>query len=286
MKNRIWLFYAILTTLTWGIWGALIEIPERAGFPATLGYSVWAITMIPCALVVLTMIKFKLETTPRSVFLGMTIGLTGAGGQIILFEALRLGPAYIIFPIVSLYPVVTILLSLWLLKERANRRGWIGIFFALAAIFLLSYLKPDQLDLSGYLWLALSLLVFVMWGVQAVVMKMANNTMKAESIFTYMAISAVLLVPFAVWMTDFGDQVNWGFKGPYLAAMIHLLNAIGALSLVYAMRNGKAIIVTPMTSLSPMITIALSLAIYCVFPNLFMIVGFVLALIAIYLFAS
>lgn len=286
MKNKIWLFYAILTTLTWGIWGALIEIPERAGFPATLGYSVWALTMIPCALAVLAISKFKPEINRRSVFLGMTIGLTGAGGQIILFEALRLGPAYIIFPIVSLYPVVTILLSLWLLKERANLRGWIGIFLALAAIFLLSYMKPDQFDLSGYLWLVLSLLVFVMWGVQASVMKMANNTMKAESIFIYMAISAVLLIPFAVWMTDFGSQINWGFKGPYLAAMIHLLNAIGALSLVYAMRNGKAIIVTPMTSLSPMITIFLSLGIYGVFPNLFMIVGFVLALIAVYLFAS
>jgi len=286
MKNKLWLVYAVLTTLTWGIWGALIELPEKAGFPATLGYSVWALTMIPCALIALSLIKFRLEIDLRSFLLGMTIGLTGAGGQIILFEALRLGPAYIIFPIVSLYPVVTILLSLWILKEKASRRGWTGIILALIAIFLLSYMKPKHLDISGFLWLGLSLLVFLMWGIQAMVMKLANNTMKAESIFTYMTITGLMLIPFAIMMTDFSKDINWGFKGPYVAALIHILNAVGALFLVYAMRYGKAIIVAPMTALSPMITIVLSLIIYSVIPNPAMIAGFILALVAIYLFAD
>ena len=40
-----------------GVWGAFIEIPEEAGFPATLGYSVWALTMIPCAIVALYIIS-------------------------------------------------------------------------------------------------------------------------------------------------------------------------------------------------------------------------------------
>ena len=44
--NRTWLSYAIITTIFWGVWGALIEVPEKAGFPATLGYIVWALTMI------------------------------------------------------------------------------------------------------------------------------------------------------------------------------------------------------------------------------------------------
>ncbi|WP_199898696.1 hypothetical protein [Prolixibacter bellariivorans] len=61
MKNNLWLIYAVVTTITWGIWGALIEIPEKAGFPATLGYTMWALTMIPCALIALKLIKFKLE---------------------------------------------------------------------------------------------------------------------------------------------------------------------------------------------------------------------------------
>lgn len=286
MKNKLWLIYAIVTTITWGIWGAFIEIPEKAGFPATLGYSIWALTMIPCALIALKFINFKLEVDKKSIFWGLLIGLTGAGGQLLLFEALREGPAYIIFPIISLYPVVTIGLSLWISKERTNKRSWIGIILALIAIFLLSYMKPEDSDVKGYLWLGLSVLVFIMWGAQGFFMKTANNSMSAEGIFTYMAISGILMVPIALWMTDFNQNINWGFKGPYLAALIQVLNAVGALTLVYAMRYGKAIVVSPMTSLSPMITIVLSLIIYAVMPNPAMIVGFGFALAAIYLFST
>ena len=286
MKKKLWLIYAIVTTITWGIWGAFIEIPEKAGFPATLGYSIWALTMIPCALIALKFINFKLEVDKKSIFWGLLIGLTGAGGQLLLFEALREGPAYIIFPIISLYPVVTIGLSIWISKERTNKRSWIGIILALIAIFLLSYMKPEDSDIKGYLWLGLSVLVFIMWGAQGFFMKTANNSMSAEGIFTYMAISGILMIPIALWMTDFNQNINWGFKGPYLAAMIQVLNAVGALTLVYAMRYGKAIVVSPMTSLSPMITIVLSLIIYAVMPNPAMIVGFGLALVAIYLFST
>ena len=88
MKVRPWLIYAIITTAFWGVWGALIEIPEKAGFPATLGYTVWAITMIPPALVALKIINWKLEYDKKSIVLGLIIGLTGAGGQLILFQAL------------------------------------------------------------------------------------------------------------------------------------------------------------------------------------------------------
>src|SRR3954465_4821860 len=108
-SSKRWLLYALITTIFWGIWGAFIEIPGRAGFPPTLGYVVWSLTMIPCALVALRIIGWKPEVDRRSVFLGMVVGLLGAGGQLILFEALREGPAYIVFPLISLFPVLTIL---------------------------------------------------------------------------------------------------------------------------------------------------------------------------------
>ena len=286
MKNKPWLFYTILTTVTWGIWGALIELPEKAGFPPTLGYSVWALTLIPCALFALGLNRFRLEHDRRSLFYGMMIGFTGSGGTVLLFEVLKSGPAYIIFPIISLSPILTIFLSVVFLKEKATRQSWIGIILALIAIFLLAYSKPDDSDTKGYLWLELSILIFIMWGVQAFYMKLANKSMKAESIFTYMAITAVMLIPLTILMTDFHQEINWGFKGPYLTAIIQILNAIGALSLVYAIRYGKVIIVTPMTSLYPLITILLSLIIYAVIPSPVTVAGIVLALIAIYLFAS
>ena len=285
-QNRLWLLFAAITTVFWGVWGALIEAPEKAGFPATLGYTVWALTMVPCALVALRVIGWKLERDRRSILLGGAVGLLGAGGQIVLFLALRSAPAYLVFPVVSLYPVLTVALSVTLLKERASRRAWAGIVFALIALPLLSYQAPDSGAASGYLWLLGPFAVLVAWGLQAFVMKFSNETMRAESIFFYMMATALLLIPAALWMTDFSQPINWGWRGPWLAALIQVLNSIGALMLVYAVRYGKAIIVVPMTSLAPVLTIVLSLAIYRVIPNPVLVVGMVLACIAIYLMAE
>lgn len=284
MKSKVWLFFALITTTFWGLWGALIEIPEKSGFPATLGYSVWALTMILPALVALKVNNWKLEYDSRSILYGSVIGFLGAGGQLILFQALRMGPAYLVFPFISLSPVITILMSYSLLKERASKLGWTGIIVALIAIPLLAYQEPGQTITSGYLWIVLSLLVFLAWGIQAYFMKFANQTMKAESIFFYMMLTGILLIPIAVLMTDFSQSINWGLKGPYLAAIIQILNSIGALCLVYAFRYGKAIIVSPLTNaVAPVITVTISLLIYRVVPHGIIITGMVFALIATFL---
>jgi drug/metabolite transporter (DMT)-like permease len=285
-SSRLWLVYALVTTISWGIWGAFIEIPEKAGFPATLGYSVWAITMIPCALIALYNINWKLERDTRSVLLGCVVGLTGSGGQLLLFQALRGGPAYIVFPLVSMFPIVSIFLSVVFLKERATKRQWTGIAVALAAIFCLSYQQSTQSGSTGYGWLILSVFVFILWGIQAYAMKFSNTVMKAESIFFYMTVTAMLLIPVAIAMTDFSHPVNLGFRGPYLAAMIHILNAIGALTLVYALRYGKAMIVVPVTGLSPLITIVISLLLYRVIPGAVMTAGMVFAALGLYLLSE
>lgn len=284
MKTKPWLFYSIITTLTWGVWGALIEFPAKWGFPDTLGYIVWSLTMLPCAGVALHLAGWKIERSPLAIFLGCAVGLTGAAGQLILFRALVSGPAYIIFPIVSLYPVLTIALSIVLLRERVQFRGKIAIALALVAIGLLSYQPPSAAgapESSG--WLVLALLVFVMWGVQAYVMKFANHHMSAEGIYFYMAVTAVALGPIAYFMTDWSKPIEMGFRGPVATAAIQSLNSVGALFLVYAIRYGKAIVVVPMTSLAPVITILISLTLYGVMPHLAVVGGLVVATAAIYL---
>ena len=75
MIKRPWLIYALITTIFWGIWGALIELPGKAGFPPTLVYIVWALTMIPCALIALAVIHWKLEVDLKSVLYGIILSV-------------------------------------------------------------------------------------------------------------------------------------------------------------------------------------------------------------------
>ena len=289
MKIPRWLLFALATPVLWGVWGALTEYPEKwisPPFPATLGYVVWSLTMIPVSIFVLWRNHWKVDTSRRSILYGSAVGFSGASGQLILFWVLTRGPAYIIFPIICLSPAVTIVLSATLLRERARGIATLGILLSMPAIFLLALQEPDSSSVHGHIWLVLAILIFVLWGVQAYFMKSSADAVSSEDLFFYMTLTGLLLSPIAIWMTDFSAQINWGFKGAPLTALIQSLNAWGCLLFVLAVRFGKAIIVVPMVNgLFPVVTITLSLFLYRTLPTRLNLFGILLALVAIVLMA-
>ena len=286
MKNKLWLLFILITVVTWGIWGAFSGYQISHGIPDTVVYIAWALSMLPCALVALIINKGKLTFSWRGIGLGAIVGLLGAGGQLVLFKALTLGPSYIIYPFISMSPVVVITLASIFLKERANKWQIAGIVVALAAILLLSLETGNEgSPVTGWLWIVLAVLVLLAWGIQGFFMKFANESMDAESHFVYMALFAVVLAPVAYFMTP--DAATFfaqeGAMTPFWSSFgIQILNSIGALTLVYAYRYGKAVVVSPMEGLAPMVTVLLSLVILHVIPNPLQIAGLVCAAFAMY----
>jgi drug/metabolite transporter (DMT)-like permease len=271
--------YALLTTLMWGVWGALTSLPAEHGFPDTLTYVVWALTMIVPAVWAIRHSRTGWQRDRRAILLGLAIGLLGAGGQMLLFRAVTLGPTYLVFPIVSLSPVITIILSFVLLRERTGWLGALGIALALISLPLFDYSPQDSGPHRWGAWFLLALTVMLAWGLQAYFMKVANATMSAESIFAYMMLTGLLFIPVAIVLTDFSRPVNLGLSGPWLAAAIQILNAIGALLLVYAFRYGKAIVVSPLVNAgAPLLTALIALALAGTLPGVYRLIAIALAL--------
>lgn len=159
-RSRSWIYFSLGTIFFFGIWGAFISLPEKNGFSAELGFVMRAVSMIIPSVYVLCKCGFKLDTKPRAITLGLAIGLLGGAGQLILYTgAIANGPAYLIFPIISLSPAVTIILSIVFLKERVSRFGTLGIALALIAIPFINY-SPDAKGFKGSAWLVYALLVF------------------------------------------------------------------------------------------------------------------------------
>jgi drug/metabolite transporter (DMT)-like permease len=286
VNRRAGLVFALVTTAFWGVWGAFASRPAENGFPETLVYVVWALTMVPPATYALARAGWRLDHDGRSILLGAIIGLTGAGGQMILFHAVHTGPTYLIFPLIALSPVVTIALSVGWLGERVTWVGGLGIALALAALPLFDYAPGAALGGHGVAWFFYSLVILVAWGVQAFFMKLANQTMSAESIFFYMALMGLALVPIALAMTEFSRPINYGLDGPWLAAITQILNSVGALTLVYAFRYGRAIVVSPLTNAgAPLITAIIALALLGIVPQPLKLLGIGLAFAAAALLA-
>ena len=292
--KKPWLTYALITTGFWGVWGAFAEFPTRHGFPETLVYVVWALTMILPALYAMQRAGWRVRRDPKSILLGSLIGFTGAGGQMLLFHAVHTGPTYLIFPIIALSPVITIALSMLLLKERVTKVGALGVALALIALPLFNYSPGGEADavsagasgLQGVTWFVYALVILLAWGVQAYFMKLANGTMDAENIFLYMTLTGLALIPVALWMTDFSTRIEYGWQGPGLAAITQILNAVGALTLVYAFRYGRALVVAPLANAgAPMITAVVSMIVLGATPNAITVVAVALACLAAALLA-
>ena len=284
-RKHNWLLYAIITMATWGVWGAF---SDQTTLPKTMVYVLWALSMIPCAIAALVNIKFKLDIRTKPALLSLAVGLLGAGGQLVLFLALDYAPAYLVMPIISVAPIVTVLLSTTVLKEKVSKLGILGI--ALAFVALVCFALPDSKDgaVKNQIWILFASIVFISWGIQAFVMKLANNnTPDAESVFVYMAIGAVLLIPVALLMGHGQNNVladGWGEASKVFG--VQILNAIGAFALVYANRYGKAMVIAPLVdACAPVIMCIISLILYSAVPTVPQIIGMVAAIFCVLIFS-
>lgn len=279
MTTRSWIPFAALLVLFWGVWGAFSGLPtSEYGYPDEMVYILWSITMLIPAFLILRRER-TFDRRPVAALYGLLIGLTGAGGQLVLFKALSIGPAYLIFPVVALSPAITVLMAIALLRERTLKLTKIGIGVALVAIVLFS-ISGDGGEADLGPWLLLAVLVTVAWGVQAYYMRKAATVgVNDGTTFGYMALSGLLLVPVAfVMMGGLPEGAPW--QAPTLAFGTQLLNAVGALFLVMALSRGKASVVAPTTNaLAPVLTILLSLAFYQTLPTVYAAAGIVLALV-------
>lgn len=279
MQNRSWILFTGLLVLFWGVWGALSALPSRLyDYPDEMIYVIWSITMIIPAFFILRHERF--QPTMRAAAYGLVIGLTGAGGQLVLFKALMVGPAYLIFPIISLSPAVTVVLAFLIMREKIIGIGGIGVLLALVAVVMFSLPTQTVAGAESGAWLWLAVFICLCWGVQAFLMRKASLAgVNDGTTFGWMTISGLLLIPFALWMMT-EPAIGYPWQAPVLTGATQVLNAIGALFLVMALSRGKAVIVTPCTNaLAPVLTIVLSLVFVGTLPTLYSTIGIVLALV-------
>lgn len=279
VNNKSWIVYTFLVVITWGVWGAFSAWPTtHYGYPDQWIYIIWSLTMlIPCYF---SLRGQRFNTSGAAILYGCLIGFTGAGGQLLLFKTLAMGaPAYLVFPIISISPAITVLMSLVLLKERVNKLGAVGVVLALLSIVMFSISSGNGDTGQGLLWLVYSVIICAAWGVQAFFMKRASNLgIEDGTVFGYMTLTGIILAPVA-WFMLADKGASYPLMATVSTALIQVLNAVGALCLVMALSRGKATIIAPCTNaLAPVLTAVISLIIYQSMPGIWSMAGIFLAI--------
>ncbi len=87
---------------------------------------------------VITLLVTKHEMSKKAAGIGMTMGVAGAFGMVLLLLALRTVPGVVAFPVRSCgNTTLTAVISFLAWKERVSFKQWVGIALGLAAIYLL-----------------------------------------------------------------------------------------------------------------------------------------------------
>jgi transporter family protein len=94
--------------------------------------------MIPVALAMLVRMGWKLDRNPGGLTYGILSGVATGLGVLGYYAAMRVQDASVVTPVTGLFPLLTVLLALVVLRERLNKVQWGGIALAVASIVILS----------------------------------------------------------------------------------------------------------------------------------------------------
>ncbi len=132
-----WLVYSFLALLLWGLWGIFNKI-------ATAHLPSWAIFLVELLVYLVVggfvwgLLRSPVSWNVPGVLAAVAAGLAGGLALFFFLNALATGPASVVVPLTSLYPVITVILGVTLLHESLTMRHLAGIILAFGAVWLLS----------------------------------------------------------------------------------------------------------------------------------------------------
>jgi uncharacterized membrane protein len=133
-----WFWYSLLCIVFWAAWAFFSKIGSTE-IPAAHMQFLFTLGAIPIAVLVLLAIRFRFEGDAKGIFYGTANGVLSGIGGLAFFAALRSGGnTSVVTTATSLYPMITVLLAVLVLRERLTWVQVAGLGFAAAAIIIFS----------------------------------------------------------------------------------------------------------------------------------------------------
>jgi transporter family protein len=137
-----WFWYSVLCVLFWGGWIIFSKFGTNAGIPDRAMQFIFPFGALPVVVALLLVKRLKFEKSPRGIAYGIANGVLSAVGGLALFAALSPQHQWntsVISAVTALYPLVTVLLAITILRERLSWTQVVGLGFAATAIIIFSF---------------------------------------------------------------------------------------------------------------------------------------------------
>jgi transporter family protein len=133
-----WFWYSVICVLCWGAWVLFSKLGSDE-IPASAMQFLFAFGFIPVALLVLILKPVKFEKSMKGIACSLGNGVLAGIGGLALFAAYRTGGnTSVITAATALYPLITVVLAILVLRERLTWLQVGGLGFAVVAIIIFS----------------------------------------------------------------------------------------------------------------------------------------------------
>lgn len=273
--NVGWAPFAFAALGLFGVWGVLYKTlavsPVTAQILAAfgelpvilfLGARLWTGRAKPAVAV---------PSAGRADLLSFSAGALTCVGNLALYAAMDAGgQATTLIPLTNLYPVVTVVLAALFLRERPGRLQWLCVVAAIASIALLTHedsaTAPDT-KANTYLSAALPITSITLWGVSALLQKLATdrNDNAVRATFFYLLSAPATAIALLLARSEAASELTQAFASPSVLAKGTALGttlALGNWLFIGALaRGGPASTVTSLAGLYPVITVPLAVVV-------------------------
>ncbi len=278
-----WFVYATISMLIWAVWSLLSTLVSR-DMSGVMIQIMSTAGLVPVAIALLFSPKVRKFTHLwKGLLLASATGLMGGIGNILLYDALgHDGPASLVFPIISLAPLVPVVAAPFLFNERIRGIQALGIVAALVAIVLLNATPSSPQEAgSGFrsTWMMYTVASLVLFGLTFLTQKGATYFI-SEELSTVAFTGSFIVLALVLSCTD--TSLDWDIpvRAGWLSLVIGVLMGGGVLTMFAAYRNGKASIVTPYSQLYPVITVLAAVPLFQESIDLLRGTGIVAAILA------
>jgi bacterial/archaeal transporter family protein len=137
LKAR-WFWYSIACVFCWGGWAFCSKLGSRE-IPAETMQFLFTVGTLPVSLALLIARRCKLEKSAKGISYGVLNGVLSGIGGLALFAAYHTnGNTSLITAATALYPMITVVLAVLILREKLQGIQILGLAFAAIAIVIFS----------------------------------------------------------------------------------------------------------------------------------------------------
>lgn len=259
-----WFWYSILCLLFFAAYLLVSKLGVKTGLDDRAMFLLFIWGELPVALALLGARQFRLETPVWGIFHGLMIGVLGGAGQWAMLKALAVpdGNTSVISAVTGLYPMVTVVLAVCILRERLSGIQLSGLLLAGVAIVIFSLdpaASPIGRSLGGgsiTAWGWPTAMVLAAWGAVGIFQKLATVFLSAEATLVWQTAGLLGYLPF---FQPVQSLTEFPLAGLVYGLLGGATTSIGAWFLFAALRHGgKISLVAPIAALYPLIVIMLA----------------------------